>query len=159
MRCVGGAAHRQEQHIFPGGLLESQRHGDAAALARQIGLHVPDTLDCLAGGGEVPVSRVGNPPFAGVLQGAGDFILRAERRRNFLDVSEDSVIDGDEIHVWNGPDAEFADHFGGDDGLGAGGGEGALDAVEGEGREPPASHEGAFFAVRVYGGLVAEGFV
>ena len=79
MGRVGGAAHGQEQHILPGSLLERECDGDAAALARQIGLHVPDVLDCLAGGGEIPVSWVGNPPFAGVLQGAGDLALGAER--------------------------------------------------------------------------------
>ena len=74
-------------------------------------------------------------------------------------MSEDGVIDGGEVHVRDGPDAELTDDFGGDDGLGARGGEGAFDAVQGEGREAPAGHEGAFFAVWVDGRLVAEGFV
>ena len=105
------------------------------------------------------MTRVGNPPFPGVLQRARRLVFRAERGRHFLHVAEDGVVDGGEVHVRHRPDAEFADDFGGDDGLGAGGGEGAFDAVEGERGKAPAGHERALLAVRVDGRLVAERLV
>ena len=46
------------------------------------------------------------------------------------------------LHVGYSANGEFARHFSGDDGFGAGSGEGAFDAVDGEGRVTPSKVSG-----------------
>ena len=158
VRGVGAAAHGQEKHVLASGSLECEGDGDGAALAGQVGLDAPDALDGFCGGGEVGVVGRGDPPLAGVLQGDVEGVLGLELGEGLLDVLEDELVDVLGLHVGHCADAELADDFGGNDGFGAGGGEGALDTVEGEGGEAPPAHEGALLLLEE-AGLAAERLV
>ena len=104
------------------------------------------------------MARRRDPPRAGVLEGDVAGILAAQLRELGSDVREHEGVDFVALHVGDRADGELADDFGGDDGFGAGGGEGAFDAVDAEGRVAPPRHEGSFFGL-VDRGRAAEGFV
>jgi len=93
-----------------------------------------------------------------VLQRGRALVLAAQLAERGVDVREDAGVDLRALHVRHRADGEFAGNFGGDDGLGAGGGEGAFDAVDAEGGVAPARHEGGLLG-GVDGGRGAEGFV
>lgn len=71
---------------------------------------------------------------------------------------EDAGVDFVGLHVGHGADGEFPRDFRGDDGFGAGRGEGAFDAVDAEGGVAPAGHEGGFLVVED-ARFAAEGLV
>ncbi|RUP49025.1 hypothetical protein BC936DRAFT_143453 [Jimgerdemannia flammicorona] len=73
-----------------------------------------------------------------------------------LDVVGDQFGDALGVHVGHGPDGEFADDLGGNDGLLAGSVEGALNAMEGERGVAPAVHQ-SFLRCVVNEGLGADG--
>lgn len=158
VRRVRGAAHGQQQHVLARGALERQRHGDAAALARQVGLHAEHALHRARGGGKVPVVRARDPPVTRVLQLDLEGVLAVEISEGGSDVCEDERVDFFAVHVWYRPDGEFADDFGGDDGFGTGAGEGAFHAVDAQTWVPPARHEGGFL-VGVDARLAAKTFM
>lgn len=103
-----------------------------SALTGEIWLHTPHAFRGLTGGAEVPVVRARNPPLTGVLGIDLERILGFELRENLLDITVDGFIGLIDVHVGNGADRELADDLGRDDSLGAGGGEGAFDAVNAE---------------------------
>lgn len=155
---VGAAAHGQEKHVLAGGSLECEGDGDGAALTGEVGLDAPDALDGLCGGGEVGVVGRGDPPLAGVLQGDIELVLGLQLGEGLLHVLEDELVDVLGLHVGDCADAELASDLCGNHGLGARGGECALDTVEGERGETPPAHEGALLLLEE-AGLAAERLV
>ena len=87
----------------------------------------------------------GDPPGPRVLQAHVQFVLAAEFLEFRSHVLEDRLVDLVAFHVWDGPDAEFADYLGRDDCFGPGGRERAFDAVHAQSRVPPSRHEGLLF--------------
>lgn len=152
--AVGGAAHGQQQDVLARGLLKGQGDGDGAALAGVVGLDAPDPLDGLVGGAEVPVVGAGDPPLARVLRVDLEGVLGAQLGEDLLDVGVHGLVGLLDLHVGHGADGELANDLGGDDRLGSGGGEGALDTVDREGGVPPAAHEGGLLVLED-GGLGA----
>ncbi len=127
-------------------------------LSSKIWSNAPDALNGLGRSAEVPVFRRRNPPLPVVLQEAVNLILGAELGELLVDVVDDETGDILRLHVWHSADGELSSDLGWDDGLGAWLGEGALDAVDGEGWESPAGHQ-RLLLVLEDGGLGAEGLV
>lgn len=156
--AVGGATHGQQQHILARGLLKGESDGDAAALASEVGLGAPDTLDGLAGGAKVPVVRARDPPFARVLGVHFERVLGAQLGECLAHKLVDALVGLVDVHVGHGADGELADHLSGDDGLGARSREGALDTVHRERRVSPTGHERGLLVLE-YGRLGSKRLV
>lgn len=158
MRGIRARPQRQQQHVLPRRLLERQRHRYAAPLPRQVRLHAIHPLHRPARRGVIPMFRGSDPPVAGMHQLHLERVLAPQLREFRPHVVEHAPVHLVGLHVRHRPDRELPDHLGRDDGLGARGGEGALDAVDAEGRVPPAGHQGGLL-VREDGRRAAEGFV
>lgn len=129
---IVASAHRHQDHILAGGLLQSKSNWNGTALACHVGLHIEDMLHGTLGGLVMRMIGILSPGFAGREHGDLQLVGGTTLGPLLVNVLDNALLNVLGILIRHQANGELADDLLWYDSLGSGLVEGALNAVNGQ---------------------------